>query len=181
LAGPVVAAAVVLGPEHSRGLDGVRDSKRLTPARREALFDAIRRRAAAVGVGWCSPAEIDRLNILRASLLAMRRALERAGLEREGLLVVVDGDRSVDGLPARQEALVAADAYSLAAASASVVAKVVRDRWMRALDGRFPGYGWARNKGYPTADHYEALARLGPSPEHRRSFRLSREPRLALS
>lgn len=170
LAGPVVAAAVVLPPVPLPLLAGVRDSKRLAPARREELFPAVLACAVEVGVGWAEPEEIDARNILRASLLAMRRALGRLRLDREGLLVVVDGDRLVPELDAAQEALVAADAFSLSVASASIVAKVVRDRWMKRLDRDFPGYGFARHKGYGTSEHYEALARLGPAPAHRRSF-----------
>lgn len=168
LAGPVVAAAVVL-PPRPEPLYGARDSKLLTPARRESLFAEIRRHALAVGVGWAHPGEIDRDNILRASLAAMRRAVDRLG-DWEGLLVVVDGDKSIPALVPRQRAVVDGDARSLSTACASIVAKVVRDRWMDDLDRRHPGYGFSTNRGYGTAEHLAALGRLGPSPIHRRSF-----------
>jgi ribonuclease HII len=168
LAGPVVAAAVLL-PPGLEGFEGVRDSKTLTPRRRDELFSVIRARAAAVGVGWALREEIDRLNVLNATLLAMRRAVERAR-PGPGTLVVVDGNRRVPGLRRPQRVVVDGDALSLCVAAASVVAKVVRDRWMRVLDRRHPGYGFLRHKGYGTPAHLSALRRLGPSPEHRRSF-----------
>ena len=169
LAGPVVAAAVVLPPSPA-GLERVRDSKALSPARREQLYGVIRSQALAVGVGWASAAEVDEKNILQATFLAMRRALGRLGPAAEGALLIVDGDKVIPGGPPRQEALVSGDAKSLCVASASVVAKVVRDRWLKVLDGRFPGYGLARHKGYGTAEHYRALESLGACAEHRRSF-----------
>ncbi len=169
LAGPVVAAAVVL-PAAPEGLARVRDSKVLSPARREQLYGVIRAQALAVGVGWASAAEVDERNILQATFLAMRRALDRLGPRACGAWLVVDGDKTVPGVALPQEALVAGDALSLCVASASVVAKVVRDRWLRVLDRRFPGYGLAKHKGYGTAEHYRALEVLGACPEHRRSF-----------
>lgn len=173
LAGPVVAAAVVFAPgaEPPPGLD---DSKRLTPEARAALVPEIRARALAVGVGRCSPAEIDRLNILWASMEAMRRAVEALDLGAAPDTVLVDGNRTIPGVPWIQQALVGGDARSGSIAAASVVAKVTRDADMEALDAAFPVYGWARHKGYPTAAHYAALAAHGPSPHHRRTFRLTR-------
>lgn len=178
LAGPVVAAAVIL-PRDASGLEGVRDSKALSPARRAALYRLIRARAVAVGVGSASPEEITERNILQATFLAMRRALTDLGARPDRLLV--DGDKVLPGWDGPQEALVRGDARSLCVAAASVVAKVVRDRWMGRLDVRHPGYGFARHKGYGTADHYEALARLGASREHRPTFLKSfHQPSLSL-
>lgn len=171
LAGPVVAAAVLLPDDPPSSLDEVRDSKRLSEAQRERLFRAVRACALRVGVGWASSLEIDRHNILQATFLAMRRAVARLRLGADaGPLVVVDGDKTVPALDLRQEALVEGDDRSLCVASASIVAKVIRDRWMLRLDRRFPDYGFARHKGYGTRGHFEALDRLGPSAEHRRSF-----------
>ncbi|TBR19448.1 ribonuclease HII [bacterium] len=167
LAGPVVAAAVILPPDPA-GLSGVRDSKTLSPARRDALYRLIRARAVAVGVGSASPAEITERNILQATFLAMRRALEDLGARADYL--VVDGDKKLPGWEGPQEALVRGDGTSLCVAAASVVAKVVRDRWMGRLDFRHPGYGFSKHKGYGTAEHYAALDRLGPSPVHRPTF-----------
>lgn len=165
LAGPVVAAAVVFPPGAIVG--GAADSKQLSPARREDLFNTIRALALAVGVGAASVREIDGLNILRATTLAMRRALAR--------LPQPPGQVAVDGLRVRDlgwdhEALVGGDARVHSIACASIVAKVVRDRLMRRLAARYPGYGWESNMGYGTAAHRDALASLGPTPHHRRSF-----------
>ncbi|HAH05381.1 MAG TPA: ribonuclease HII [Elusimicrobia bacterium] len=170
LAGPVVAAAVLLPSRPLPELAGVKDSKKLTPKGRERVFPLIRR-AARVGVGWALPEEIDQVNILQATFLAMRRALERLRLApEEAPWVLVDGNQAVPGLALRQKTLVGGDDLSLSIASASVVAKVVRDRWMRVLESRYPGYGFAKSKGYGSAEHMDALGRLGPSPVHRRSF-----------
>ena len=170
LAGPVVAAAVVLPA--GADLAGLDDSKRLSPAAREALVPRIEREALAVAIGACSPAEVDDLNILWASLEAMRRAVAALALAPDVLLV--DGNRALPDAPCPQETVVKGDARSLSIAAASVVAKVTRDRVMVELDAAFPVYGWAGHKGYPTAAHYAALAEHGPSPHHRRSFRLAR-------
>ncbi|MBI5241292.1 MAG: ribonuclease HII [Elusimicrobia bacterium] len=171
-AGPVVAAAVRLGPEAPRALRAARDSKLLSPFQRERLFPAIRARAAAVAVSWAHPREIERSNILAATLAAMRRAVLRAaaGIEPGGCLAVVDGNRRIPGLSLEQLTVVDGDRLSLAVSCASIVAKVVRDRWMLGLDRRYPGYGLARHKGYGTAAHREALDRLGPAPVHRFTF-----------
>jgi ribonuclease HII len=169
LAGPVVAAAVLLPSRALPELAGVNDSKKLTPKARERLFPLIRA-AARVGVGWALPDEIDRVNILQATFLAMRRAVERLSLRSEGAWALVDGNQRVPGLGPRQETLVGGDGLSLSIAAASVIAKVVRDRWMVVLDARHPGYGFAKSKGYGSAAHMEALRSLGPSPVHRRSF-----------
>lgn len=173
LAGPVVAAAVVLPalPALPPPLLALRDSKALPPAERERLLAWLCGTAAeglvTWGVGWAEPAEIDRLNILRATHAAMARALAALSPPADGALV--DG-LPVAGLPCPHRALVRGDATCLAIAAASVVAKVTRDRRMQALDEEYPGYGFARHKGYPTPEHLRALEELGPSPCHRRSF-----------
>jgi len=165
LAGPVVAAAVILDP--ARIPDGLADSKALSAAKRERLHDEVRARALAVSVAEASVEEIDRLNILHASMLAMRRAVE--ALPEVGF-VLVDGNRVPPGLPCPGEAVVKGDAMCLSIAAASIVAKVVRDRLMVDLAQQHPGYGWEANAGYPTKAHLEALLHLGLTPWHRRSF-----------
>ncbi len=169
LAGPVVAAAVVFAPE-TTSIPGLDDSKKLTPAVREALLEQIASEAAGVGIGQCSPQEIDALNVLWASLEAMRRAVLDLSLAPDVLLI--DGNTAIPDVPWPQETVVKGDARSLSIAAASVVAKVTRDRIMARLHEDFPAYGWAGHKGYPTAAHYAALRAHGPSPHHRRSFRL---------
>lgn len=166
LAGPVVAAAVVLPPRLD--LPGLHDSKQLTAPRRDALYDLIQAQALAVGVAAAEPAEIDARNILAASLAAMARAV--AALDPPADLVLVDGNQRVPGLACPQQTLVKGDARSMSIAAASIIAKVTRDRQLIALDEVYPGYGFARHKGYPSPAHLEALARLGPCPAHRRSF-----------
>jgi len=166
--GPVVAAAVVFRP-YARRIPGVRDSKTLSAAQREALAPEVRRRALAVGVGAASVAEIDRLNIYHATHLAMRRALARLGGHDH---VLVDG-LTIAGFEAAvgpYDAIVDGDALVYSIACASIVAKVVRDRLMARLAARHPGYGWERNAGYATAEHRAAMAQLGVTPFHRRSF-----------
>lgn len=175
LAGPVVAAAVVLGGGFDRR--GLADSKRLSPRRREALATRIRRQAAGWGLGIASAAEVDELNVLQASLLAMRRSVEALAVVPER--VIVDGLHA-PRLACPVETLVAADGLVPEVSAASILAKVARDRMMCALDRRWPHYGFARHKGYPTAEHVAALRRLGPCPEHRRSFAPVREALLAL-
>ncbi len=170
LAGPVVAAAVIL-PE-ARVIRGLDDSKRLTPAEREQLAVRIRARAVAFGIGWADPAEIDALNILEATLLAMRRALLALPVRPRALQV--DGNRapSTDGLgwSAPVETIVGGDGSEAAIAAASILAKTWRDAFMQAADGRHPAYGFAVHKGYGTPDHLDVLAAIGPCPLHRRSF-----------
>ncbi|MEW6166286.1 MAG: ribonuclease HII [Pseudomonadota bacterium] len=164
LAGPVYAAAVVLGTGIPQGLD---DSKKLAPQRRAALFDLI----CATALDWCiaraEVEEIDRLNILQASLLAMQRAV--AGLRRPPREAWVDGNRPPQ-LACTVRTIVDGDAQEPAIMAASILAKVARDRELCRLDGLFPGYGFVRNKGYGTPEHLQALQRLGPSPLHRMSF-----------
>jgi ribonuclease HII len=170
LAGPVVAAAVILEP--SRPVAGLADSKVLSPARREGLAATIRTHSLAWGLGWADAAEIDTLNILQATMLAMRRAL--AALSVPPQHVIVDGNRCPDlgglAFQCTAEAVVKGDALVASVSAASILAKVARDEHMRVLDGRYPGYGLADHKGYPTASHIAALRRLGPSPVHRLSF-----------
>ncbi|MDR7402653.1 MAG: ribonuclease HII [Armatimonadota bacterium] len=165
LAGPVVAAAVVLPPE-ARWPD-LDDSKRLPPVRRDALYARIMTEAVAVAAAQASVEEIDALNILQATRLAHRRAVEALSVRPH--LVLLDGRYPAD-LPVPQAALVDGDARCACIAAASVVAKVTRDRLMRELDAAYPPYGFARHKGYPTREHLEAIRRWGPSPVHRRSF-----------
>ena len=166
LCGPVVAAAVRLDPAAVPA--GLNDSKKLSAARREALFAAILA-AADVSIAEASAAEIDALNILEASHLAMCRAI--AGLGEAPGHVLIDGNRIPRGLAISAEAIVKGDARSASIAAASIVAKVWRDRIMVDLAQQHPGYGWERNAGYPTKDHLSALRNLGPTPHHRRSFR----------
>jgi len=173
LAGPLVVAAVRLGAAVPAELLSARDSKLLSPSRREALCAAIRALAPAVSLAWAQPREIESSNILAATLAAMGRAARRAaaGVPPRGCLVVVDGPRRVPDLELAQLTVVDGDRLSLAVSCASIVAKVMRDRWMRCLDRRYPGYGLARHKGYGTAAHLESLRRLGPACVHRRTFR----------
>ena len=165
LAGPVYAAAVILDP--ARLPEGLDDSKKMSETRRDKAFDAIMTSALAVGIGVASVEEIDRINILAATMLAMRRAVDR--LSVAPVHALIDGNK-VPALPCPADAIVKGDSKVLSIAAASIIAKVTRDRVMSELDLAFPGYGWARNKGYGTADHMEALARLGPSVHHRTSF-----------
>lgn len=171
LCGPVVAAACILPPDPE--LPGLNDSKKLTPRRREQLFDLIRERAVAYCVAEASVEEIDRLNILEADLLAMRRAI--AGLHTpDGRLVradfaLIDGNIA-RGFPIPARAVIKGDATSLSIAAASVLAKVTRDRLCVELDAQYPQYGIAKHKGYGTAAHMAALRQYGASPIHRRKF-----------
>lgn len=166
LAGPVVAAAVILHP--ARPIPGLADSKTLTAAARDRLAARIQGEALAHAVAFASAAEIDELNILHATLLAMRRAL--TALAPTPGWALIDGNRCPPDLPCPAEAVVCGDRSVPAISAASILAKVTRDRWLHDLDARWPGYGFAQHKGYPTAAHLAALACLGPCPEHRRSF-----------
>lgn len=165
LAGPVYAAAVILNPVRlPRGVD---DSKAMTAEARDKMFDKIMERALAVGIGVASVAEIDNINILQATMLAMRRATE--ALPLAPVQAFVDGNRA-PSLACPVETIIDGDAKSMSIAAASIIAKVTRDRVMRTLDGEHPGYNWAQNKGYGTPDHLAALDLLGPTVHHRRSF-----------
>lgn len=171
LAGPVVVAAVVL--DAGRPIEGLADSKQLSPRRREELFRLIVARAAAHSVVRVEAEEIDRVNILNATLAGMRRALQ--ALSPRPALALIDGNRLPRVLPCAARAVVRGDATEPAISAASILAKVTRDRILVAYDARWPGYGFAQHKGYPTAAHVAALRRLGPCPEHRRSFAPVRE------
>ena len=165
LCGAVVTASVILDP--ARPIEGLNDSKKLTEARREALFPLIQERALAWCIARAEVEEIDRLNILHATMLAMQRAV--AGLSTQPTLVLVDGNRC-PLLPMRSEPVVKGDSRVPAIAAASILAKVARDREMLELDQQYPGYGIAGHKGYPTPVHLAALRELGATPIHRRSF-----------
>ncbi|ADX45692.1 Ribonuclease H [Paracidovorax avenae ATCC 19860] len=165
LAGPVVAAAVIL--DELQPIDGLADSKTLTAARREALFDEIRAKALCCSVAEATVEEIDTLNILQATMLAMRRAV--AGLRLKPVRVLVDGNR-LPPLDVPAEAIVKGDALVQAISAASILAKVTRDRWCAQLHQAYPHYGFASHKGYGTAEHMAALQVHGACPEHRRSF-----------
>ncbi|MCD2513814.1 ribonuclease HII [Comamonas endophytica] len=165
LAGPVVAAAVIL--DDLRPIAGLADSKKLTPARREALFDEIRAKALCCSIAEASVQEIDELNILQATMLAMRRAV--MGLRLKPVLVLVDGNR-IPVLDMQAEAIVKGDALVQAISAASILAKVHRDRWCERLHEQYPAYGFAGHKGYGTPAHLTALQAHGACPEHRRSF-----------
>lgn len=166
LAGPVVAAAVILDPDQS--IMGLADSKKLSEKRREQLSEQIRERALCWALGRCEVEEIDRLNILQASLLAMRRAIE--GLSPAPERVLVDGNICPRDLHCDCQAIVGGDASEACIGAASILAKVARDREMVQLAEVWPGYQLERHKGYPTPAHLEALRRLGVTPIHRRSF-----------
>lgn len=171
-AGPLVVAACVLGPRTHDALAGLDDSKKLTEATREALYPVITRLAVAWSVVVIPAAEIDTIGIHVANIQGMRRAV--AGLGRTPGYVLTDGFR-VPGLPVPSLPVIGGDATAACIAAASVLAKVTRDRMMVELDRRLPGYGFAEHKGYNTARHTEALRRLGPCPEHRRSWRNVRD------
>lgn len=174
-AGPVCAAAVILPleqPDLLNVLKGVRDSKELTPKQRDELLPIVRETALAVGVGWGEPDEVDEWGIILATRKAMGRAVERVEERVDALLV---DHLRLPGLNLPQRSLPKADCRCLSVAAASIVAKVERDGLMIALDEDYPGYGFAQHKGYGTPQHREALARLGPSPIHRMSWRPMRQ------
>lgn len=168
LAGPVVAAAVILPERFAHPL--LNDSKQLTEAQRELLRPIIEAEALSWGIGLCSPEEIDQLNILQASITAMHRAIDQLVLSPELLLIDGNRFRPYPGIP--HECIVKGDATYRSIAAASILAKTERDRLMLELEEQYPGYGFAEHKGYPTPQHRAALAELGPSPVHRLSFRL---------
>ena len=166
LAGPVFAAAVILDARNP--INGLADSKKLTPLRREKLFDEIRAKALCCSIAQASAREIDEINILQASLLAMRRAVE--GLRLRPAKVLVDGNR-IPIMDVFAEAIVQGDALVPAISAASILAKVQRDRWCVELDAQFPDYGFAQHKGYGTTQHLQALRELGACAQHRKTFR----------
>lgn len=171
LAGPVVAAAVILTDSQRKYLlsKGLKDSKKLSPLKRETLFKMI----CDIGVIWraqaASPGKIDRINILQASLWCMKRSVER--LKTEPDIVLVDGNTYIPGLGIYQKCVIGGDGTVPSIAAASVVAKVLRDRVMKSLDRLYPEYGFCFHKGYPSAEHRKVLLEIGPSPVHRISFR----------
>ena len=169
LVGAVVAGAVVLDPNNP--IEGLKDSKKLTAARREYLYEQIMEKAKAWGVGEASPAEIDEMNILQATMLAMRRAIEDLTTRLGGWpdKALIDGNRCPE-LPIDAEAIVKGDAKEPAISAASIVAKVTRDRQMQILHERHPEYGFAQHMGYPTEAHFAALKQYGACDQHRRSF-----------
>jgi ribonuclease HII len=166
LAGPVVVAAVILDPQ--RPIADLADSKKLSAKRRAALDVQIRECALAFSIIEVSAAQIDEFNILQATLLGMKRAVE--ALAQTPHIALIDGNRLPLEMPCPARAIVDGDATEPAISAASILAKVARDRILCELDSRYPEYGFAQHKGYPTADHIAALQRLGPCPEHRRSF-----------
>lgn len=164
LAGPVVAAAVILDPD--KPVYGVDDSKKLSPVKRAALKKEIEEKAIAIGVGMADVETIDRINILEATKLAMRRAVENLGVQPE--IVLIDAVKL--GLPMKERPIIKGDALSVSIAAASIIAKETRDDILRAYDAMYPEYGFASHKGYGTAAHMEAIERYGMLPIHRRSF-----------
>ncbi|WP_028768077.1 ribonuclease HII [Shewanella fidelis] len=170
LVGNVVTAAVILDPNNP--IEGLNDSKKLSEKKRELLFEQIQQKALSISVGSATPAEIDELNILHATMLAMQRAV--AGLNVKPTSVLVDGNRTPD-FGVESHAIVKGDGLIDAISAASIIAKVVRDREMDALAAQYPQFGFDKHKGYPTKAHFEALAEHGVLPEHRKSFRPVRE------
>jgi len=165
LCGPVCAAAVIL-PENCE-IEGLNDSKKLSEKKREALFDVIKEQALAYGIAMASAQEIDEINILQATFLAMRRAV--ALLEKQPDCALIDGNGK-PGLAIEQRTIVKGDSKSVSVAAASILAKVTRDRYMKEMDKQYPQYAFAQHKGYGTKLHYERLAEYGLCPEHRRTF-----------
>ena len=165
LAGPVCAAAVILPPDCA--IEGLNDSKKLTDKRRRALYDVIVEQAVAYGIAFASHQEIDEINILQATFLAMRRAVSQLAVQPE--LVLVDGNRDPQ-LALPTQTIVKGDSLSASIAAASILAKVTRDRWMEELDAKYPQYGFTVHKGYGTKRHYAALTEFGPCEEHRQTF-----------
>ncbi len=166
LVGAVVAAAVILDP--NKPIDGLKDSKKLSATRREQLFDIIKSNALAYAIGQASPLEIDEINILQASLLAMKRAVLALTIKPDKVLI--DGNKCPD-LLYPMEAIVKGDQKIASISAASIIAKVTRDRQMQQLEQQYPGYGFAKHNGYPTKQHMLALQQLGICSEHRKSFR----------
>ncbi|MDV5171752.1 ribonuclease HII [Photobacterium rosenbergii] len=166
LVGAVVTAAVILDPANP--IEGLTDSKKLTEKKRNLLFDEIKEKALAWSLGRCEPEEIDQLNILQATMVAMQRAV--AGLSVQPDFVLVDGNR-IPELPMAAQAVVKGDLRVAEISAASILAKVTRDREMEVLDAEYPQYGFAKHKGYPTKAHFEALAEHGAIEQHRKSFK----------
>ena len=165
LCGPVVAAAVILSPDTE--IEGLNDSKKLTEKKRELLFDVIKEKAVAYAIAEASPEEIDEINILNASMLAMCRAVEALNVKAD--FALIDGNCS-RGFQIPTETVVKGDAKSASIAAASILAKVTRDRQCKELDALYPEYNIAKHKGYPTKEHMDAVRKYGPSPIHRKTF-----------
>ena len=165
LCGSVVAAAVILSPDTE--IDGLNDSKKLTEKKREALYDKIIESAVAYGIAECTPEEIDEINILNASMLAMKRAIEKMSVKADFALIDGNCTRGFD-IPA--QAIVKGDAKSASIAAASILAKVTRDRMCIELDKQYPEYSIAKHKGYPTKEHMDAVRKFGPAPIYRKTF-----------
>ena len=166
LAGPVVAAAVILPQDFD--VLGIDDSKKLSPKKREELFEVIKEKALAWSVGWVGPERIDEINILEATKEAMTQAVQGLSLQPDHVLI--DGNFTVRALALPQTAIVKGDANSTSIAAASILAKVTRDRYMEEMDAVYPGYAFASNKGYGTKAHYDGLKAQGPTPIHRKTF-----------
>lgn len=169
LAGPVVACACFIGSNLYGYFEDVNDSKKLTPKKREEILDRIDKLGVLYGVGFASAAEIDRYNILQATFLAMRRATQKF-YNIPNAVALIDGPHPVAGFPLRQQAVIDGDAKSLNIAAASIVAKVLRDRYMAVIDKLYPHYGFAAHKGYGTPKHLAAVQEHGPCREHRKTF-----------
>ena len=169
LAGPVVACACFIPPALTSEFTDVNDSKKLTEKRREEIYNRLLKSEVAYGIGFASAQEIDKLNILQATFLAMRRAAQKF-VNLPHAVALIDGPYPAAGLTLRQVPIIDGDAKSLAIAAASIIAKVTRDHYMNMLDKLYPGYGFAGHKGYGTAKHLQALRELGPCREHRRTF-----------
>lgn len=167
LAGPVVAAAVILSDDLDT--EGIKDSKKLSPRERENLKERIERSSSKWAVGIIGPEIVDEINILQATFLAMRKAVKK--LDPAPDLVLVDGRFEIPELNCRQKAIVKGDSKEISIAAASILAKTHRDRLMKGIGEKFPGYGFSRHKGYPTKEHIANLEKLGPCPAHRKSFR----------
>ena len=169
LAGPVVASACYIGSNLYSYFEDVNDSKKLTHKKREEIFDRINKLGVLYGIGFASAEEIDHYNILQATFLAMRRASQKF-YAIPGAVALVDGPHSIKNFPLRQEPVVDGAAKSLNIAAASIIAKVFRDHYMDILDKLYPGYGFAGHKGYGTPKHLAAIEKLGPCPQHRKTF-----------
>jgi ribonuclease HII len=167
LAGPVVAAAVILSADLDK--EGIKDSKKLSPSERETLKDRIESSSSKWAVGVVGPETVDEINILQATFLAMRKAVKKLSIAPD--LVLVDGRFVIPELDFRQRAVIRGDSREISIAAASILAKTHRDRLMIGIEKKFPGYGFSRHKGYPTKDHIAKLEKLGPCPVHRKSFR----------
>ena len=166
LAGPVVAAAVILPQDFD--VLGIDDSKKLSPKKREELFEVIKEKALAWAIGWVGPERIDEINILEATKEAMTQAVQGLSLQPDHVLI--DGNFTVRALALPQTSIVKGDANSTSIAAASILAKVTRDRYMEEMDAVYPGYAFASNKGYGTKAHYDGLKAQGPTPIHRKTF-----------